>query len=127
VSIPRYDARRRPVTGSEAFAGELDALAGVVAAVAAIWLLIARPYPDLCRRRWRCRGGFWTVRRKVARVLGRGDGLVGITTGVYGAGGFGKTALAQVVCADSRARRGFRDGTRLFCRSDILLSAVDPA
>ena len=32
---------------------------------------------------------------------------MGITTGLYGAGGFGKTTLAQMVCADRRVRRRF--------------------
>ena len=31
----------------------------------------------------------------------------GITTGLYGAGGFGKTTLARMVCADRRVRRRF--------------------
>jgi NB-ARC domain len=35
------------------------------------------------------------------------SGTVGITTGLYGAGGFGKTTLAQMVCADRRVRRRF--------------------
>jgi hypothetical protein len=34
-------------------------------------------------------------------------GTVGITTGLYGAGGFGKTMLARMVCADRRVRRRF--------------------
>ncbi|HEV3293785.1 MAG TPA: NB-ARC domain-containing protein, partial [Streptosporangiaceae bacterium] len=34
-------------------------------------------------------------------------GTVGITTGLYGAGGFGKTTLAQMVCADRRVRQWF--------------------
>ncbi|MFD7096771.1 NB-ARC domain-containing protein [Streptomyces xanthophaeus] len=38
----------------------------------------------------------------------RGVGAVGITTGLHGAGGFGKTMLANVVCADPRVRRRFR-------------------
>lgn len=47
--------------------------------------------------------------------LGAGPGLlppaagtVGLTTGLYGAGGFGKTTLAHMVCADRRVRRRFR-------------------
>jgi hypothetical protein len=35
------------------------------------------------------------------------SGTVGITTGLYGAGGFGKTTLAKMVCADRRIRRRF--------------------
>ncbi|WP_405720582.1 NB-ARC domain-containing protein [Streptomyces sp. NBC_00046] len=37
----------------------------------------------------------------------RGGGAVGITTGLHGAGGFGKTMLANVVCADPKVRRYF--------------------
>ena len=38
---------------------------------------------------------------------------MGITTGLYGAGGFGKTTLARVVCADGRVRRRFGGGVFL--------------
>ncbi|MEO3751846.1 NB-ARC domain-containing protein [Streptomyces sp. B6B3] len=56
----------------------------------------------------------WVVDRQeaeqvVAAVCGRGrTSAVGITTGLHGAGGFGKTTLAQVVCAHPRVRRRFR-------------------
>ena len=44
----------------------------------------------------------------VVRALTGGvAGTVGITTGLYGAGGFGKTTLARMVCADRRVRRRF--------------------
>ncbi len=42
----------------------------------------------------------------------RGSGTVGITTSLYGAGGFGKTTLARVVCADQRVRQHV--GGRIF-------------
>ncbi|PJE96868.1 hypothetical protein CUT44_15690 [Streptomyces carminius] len=45
--------------------------------------------------------------RVVAAVCG-GRRTVGITTALHGAGGFGKTTLARVVCADRRVRRHFR-------------------
>ncbi|MER5935558.1 NB-ARC domain-containing protein [Streptomyces sp. NPDC002054] len=49
------------------------------------------------------------VREVVAAVCRRrGGGAVGITTGLHGAGGFGKTVLANVVCADPKVRRHFR-------------------
>ncbi len=48
----------------------------------------------------------------VGALAGGRVGTVGITTGLYGAGGFGKTTLAQVVCADRRVRRRF--GGRVF-------------
>ena len=49
----------------------------------------------------------------VVAALVRGpSGTVGITTGLHGAGGFGKTTLARMVCADSRVRRQF--GGRIY-------------
>ena len=89
------------------WAGVLAALAGVVAAGAALWPLLFRPsivppefqVPD------------WVVDRPaeltsvVAAVLKRRSGME--TTGLYGAGGFGKTTLARMVCADRRVRRRF--------------------
>jgi NB-ARC domain/WD domain, G-beta repeat len=60
----------------------------------------------------------WVVARGetetvVRAVLDRGRvGAVGITTGVYGAGGFGKSTVAQLVCADRRIRRRF--GQRVY-------------
>jgi ABC-type molybdenum transport system ATPase subunit/photorepair protein PhrA len=39
-----------------------------------------------------------------AALAGGWAGTVGITTSLYGAGGFGKTTLAQMVCADRRFR-----------------------
>ncbi|WP_328929542.1 NB-ARC domain-containing protein [Streptomyces sp. NBC_00190] len=57
----------------------------------------------------------WVVDRAEAREVvaavcrGRGGSAVGITTGLHGAGGFGKTTLANVVCADPKVRRHFRD------------------
>lgn len=91
---------RQGVDRSGAWAAPLAALAGVAAAVAAVWGPVAWPakvpvppeleVPD------------WVVGRPVelaavVRALdgGRG-GTVGITTGLYGAGGFGKTTLVRV-------------------------------
>jgi hypothetical protein len=48
------------------------------------------------------------VGQVVAGLRRRRGGTVGITTGLHGAGGFGKTTLAAVVCADRRVRRRFR-------------------
>ena len=55
----------------------------------------------------------WLVGRKegsraIAAVCG-GNRSVGITTSLWGAGGFGMTTLATVVCANRRVRRHFRD------------------
>ncbi len=94
------------------WAAVLGGLAGVVAAVAAVWVLVPRsskvllpPEPKVPE---------WVVGRPreltavVAALVGGRTGTVGITTGLYGAGGFGKTILAQMVCADRRVRRRFR-------------------
>ncbi|WP_307846198.1 NB-ARC domain-containing protein [Actinospica durhamensis] len=58
----------------------------------------------------------WTVERaetaavvrEVMRASKQG-GAVGITTAVHGAGGFGKTTLARLVCTDRKVRRRFGD------------------
>ena len=102
---------RQGLAQAGAWAGPLAALAGIVAAAAAVWALVARPskvplppeleVPD------------WVVDRPaelaavVTALVGGQAGTVGITTGLYGAGGFGKTTLAQMVCADRRVRRRF--------------------
>lgn len=57
----------------------------------------------------------WVVDRpaeasRVVAALQHGGGSVGISTALHGAGGFGKTTLAKVVCADRRVRRRFRGG-----------------
>lgn len=49
----------------------------------------------------------------VAALLGGLDGTVGITTQLYGAGGFGKTTLARIVVADRRVQQHFRGGIYL--------------
>src|SRR6266508_2896919 len=55
----------------------------------------------------------WVVDRpaeveQVVEALLRGQrGTVGITTALHGVGGFGKTTLARMVCADSRVRQAF--------------------
>src|SRR3954451_15046011 len=41
---------------------------------------------------------------------GQASHSVGITTALRGAGGFGKTALAQAICFDERIRRHYQDG-----------------
>ena len=46
----------------------------------------------------------------VSALAGGGSGPVALTTGLVGAGGFGKTTLAARACAERRVRRRFRGG-----------------
>src|SRR5262249_24457095 len=46
----------------------------------------------------------------VALLLAKDGGTVGLSTGLYGAGGFGKTTLARQVCWNRAVRRWFRGG-----------------
>ena len=89
----------------------MAALAGVVAAAAAVWGLVPRPSkvplpPELEVPDWVV-GRPAELAAVVKALVGGQAGTVGITTGLYGAGGFGKTTLAQMVCADRRVRRRF--------------------
>jgi WD40 repeat protein len=99
------------------WAGVVAAFAAVVAAVAAVWPVAAGSSPGLVPPDLELPG--WVVDRPaeagqaVAALLRGGEGLVGLTTGLYGAGGFGKSTLARVVCADARVRRRFRGGVFL--------------
>lgn len=96
-----------------ALAGVLAAVAGVVAAAGAIWPLVRSPRPAVPP-------GLalpdWVVSRpaevkQVANALLRSRSqAAGITTALHGAGGFGKTTVALMVCADRRVRRWFRGG-----------------
>jgi hypothetical protein len=99
------------------WAGVVAAFAAVVAAVAAVWPVVAGSSPGLVPPDLELPG--WVVDRPaeaglaVAALLRGGEGLVGLTTGLYGAGGFGKSTLARVVCADARVRRRFKGGVFL--------------
>ncbi|MGW2287103.1 NB-ARC domain-containing protein [Streptomyces phaeochromogenes] len=56
--------------------------------------------------------GWFVDRAQTRATVGavcRGGQAVGITTSLWGAGGFGKTTLATAVCANRRVRRRFRD------------------
>jgi hypothetical protein len=91
------------------WAGVLAALAGVVTGGAALWPLIFRPSrvpPELTVPDWVVDRPVELAAVVTAVTRGQG-GTVGITTGLYGAGGFGKTTLAQMVSADRRVRRRF--------------------
>ncbi|MEV7372851.1 NB-ARC domain-containing protein [Streptomyces sp. NPDC090301] len=63
--------------------------------------------------------GWWVVDRDeadqiVAAVCSPAGGPVGITTALEGAGGFGKTTLAQIVRASPQVRQHFRGGVYFF-------------
>lgn len=88
-------------------------VAVVVTAAAALWpLLTARPKPPApSPPELRLPGGVVDRPAEVAQVVAALTkamaGTVGITTALQGAGGFGKTTLARMACADSRVRRHF--------------------
>jgi len=95
----------------------LSLATGAVAAAAAVWPLVVRSSRALVPPQLRVPD--WVVDRPVeagqvvAALLGGAGRTVGITTGLHGAGGFGKTTLARMVCADRRVRRRFRGGVYL--------------
>ena len=106
---------REGPAASGLWAAPVAAVAGVVAAAAAVWAVAPRsrkvPLPP------ELEVPDWVIDRPaelaaVVRSLAGRAGTVGITTGLYGAGGFGKTTLAQIACADRRVRRRF--GGRVF-------------
>ena len=93
------------------WAGVLVGVAAVVGAGAAVWPLIAAQRKALSPPELQVPG--WAIGRpaEIAQVVmaltsGR-TGTVGITTTLQGAGGFGKTTVAQMVCADRRVRKHF--------------------
>ncbi|MGW6914166.1 NB-ARC domain-containing protein [Kitasatospora sp. NPDC054939] len=67
------------------------------------------------------------LRATVGAVLARGSRTVGLTTSLQGAGGFGKTRLARMVCADRRVRRHFRGRVYLVAIGRDVRSAADVA
>jgi hypothetical protein len=93
-------------------AAVLGGFATFVIALAAIWPLLAQPSkvpapPEQQVPKWVVdRPEELSAVRKA--LLGRRIRTVGITTGLHGAGGFGKTTLAQMVCASRRVRRRYR-------------------
>jgi len=98
------------LAGAGVWAGIVGALASVVAAGAAVW--VAVPHPSKAPPPPLPEMPNWVIDRPVemATVLKAvlaDNTTVGITTGLTGAGGFGKTILARMVCADQRVRRRF--------------------
>jgi len=91
----------------------IGAMAAIVAAAAAVWVLIPRR-PKLPSPPAQQLPDWWVGRTEeltaVVDALIGGEGRVGISTGLYGAGGFGKTTLALMACADPRIRRRFEGG-----------------
>ena len=90
---------------------------GAVATAAGIWALVVQRSrvvvpPELEVPEWVVDRPTEAEQAVTALLHGR-SGTVGITTGLYGAGGFGKTTLALMVCADRRVRRRFVGGVYL--------------
>ena len=85
--------------------------AGVVAAVAAVWAVVPRRVPlppELLLEDWVIDRPAELGQVVAALTSGRrAGGMIAITTALTGAGGFGKTTLAKMACADRRVRRYF--------------------
>jgi WD40 repeat protein len=91
-------------------------LAGAAVLIVALTLLL----PALSERRARVpsfrvppRDPGWVDRPELAIItaaLRRGSAPVGLTAGIVGAGGFGKTSLATEICHRREARRRFKGG-----------------
>ena len=99
------------LTQAGLWAAPMGALAGIVATAVTVWVLFPKPSKVSLPPEMEVPG--WVVSRPteltavVKALVGGRTGTVGITTGLYGAGGFGKTTLARMVCADRRVRKWF--------------------
>jgi WD40 repeat protein len=121
----------RGLDKATSWAAVIGAIAGVAGAGAAVWPLLPRrpaagkatpidiPWDEAAYRPQELEVPAWVVGRpaelaEVTAALGEGrGGVVGITTGLFGAGGFGKTTLAKMACADSQVRETFSGGVYL--------------
>ena len=112
---------RQGLQQAGAWAGPLGALASLAAAVAATVVLVPRrpeaalppepeskmPVPPEPEAMDEMVGRPAELDAVVAALTDAGPGTVGITTGLHGAGGFGKTTLAKMVCTDRRVKERF--------------------
>ena len=96
---------RQGLVAASLWATVLGLPVGLVGAIASIWALTGTPSKAL--RPSELKVPKWVVDRPaevaeaVAALLGGRDAEAGITASLYGAGGFGKTTLATMVCARS--------------------------
>ena len=96
--------------------GIVGGVASVVAAGAAVGVVVPQSHkvplpPELKLPDWVV-GRPVELAAVVQPLVAGSSPTVGITTGLYGAGGFGKTTLAQMVCADRQVKRQF--GNRIY-------------
>ena len=103
---------RKGLAQAGSWAAPLSGLAGIVAAWAAVVAVVPQRAKMLVPAELDVPD--WVIGRpaELAAIVGalvdRRTATAGTTTGLYGAGGFGKTTLARMVCADRRVRRRFR-------------------
>ncbi|MER5908669.1 NB-ARC domain-containing protein [Streptomyces mirabilis] len=104
-----------PVASVLGGAAGLAALAVSLRADPAPRAIVARPDPPEVPEWWVARDEAGVVIKAVRRRTRRwrGGGSVAITTGLHGAGGFGKTALARYVAAQRSVQRRFPGGVHL--------------
>jgi hypothetical protein len=98
------------------WAAVLSAVAGLVVALAAVWAVLPARAAAGLPSAVEVPGGIVGRPAELAQVTAAltrdPGGMMGITTGLYGAGGFGKTTLAKMACADPQVRKHF--GGRIY-------------
>jgi len=96
------------------WAGVVGALAGIAAAAAAVWPLI--PRRPLRSSKPRLRKGLVSRPKEMAKLVEAltSGKAAGITTALHGAGGFGKSTLAEMVAASPEVRKRFKGGVDTF-------------